>query len=345
MNSRIQSVDLFRFIAIIAVIIIHTSPFKLVGTTDDGIYKYLFILLNQTSRFAVPFFFVISGYFWGVKIIKRENITQITIKTTKRLSIIFFIWSCIYLLPFNYIELYNKGLNNYFSLIYYRINYVINHPIQLITEGTAVHLWFLPALLCSLILNSIFVRYSLVKSLYCISIILYIFGVLAKSYINTPIGISSEINPQYGPFFGTIFFTTGYILSRLKSSDNWIKYGSILFIFGIITHFTEIYILWKFFNTFPTHGFVFGTYFMGTGFSVMALSNHPSLQIKKLSKIGTMTLGIYLIHIIYVDLFHEIDNHIHTPIWEISYVIIVTISSIISTLILYKYNITRKLIN
>ncbi|WP_081367541.1 acyltransferase family protein [Alteromonas mediterranea] len=46
-----------RVIAILAVIIIHTKPFFLAGNSNIGIF------LHQVYRFAVPFFFVISGYF------------------------------------------------------------------------------------------------------------------------------------------------------------------------------------------------------------------------------------------------------------------------------------------
>lgn len=56
--SRIESVDIFRLIAIVAVITIHTSPFRADVIIESEAYKYLDVIFNQLSRFAVPFFFV-----------------------------------------------------------------------------------------------------------------------------------------------------------------------------------------------------------------------------------------------------------------------------------------------
>lgn len=62
-KSRIESVDLFRLLAIFCVIMIHAKPF--LGSTlfGCGVNNYLGIFINQISRFAVPFFFTISGFF------------------------------------------------------------------------------------------------------------------------------------------------------------------------------------------------------------------------------------------------------------------------------------------
>jgi len=78
--NRISSVDTIRLLAIISVIAIHTRPFSY--NEDSGeLYYYLDIFINQMARFAVPFFFVISGYFWGVKIRNGADI----ISTTKNM--------------------------------------------------------------------------------------------------------------------------------------------------------------------------------------------------------------------------------------------------------------------
>jgi len=74
--DRIKSVDVIRLLAITAVIVIHTSTFK---NIPGDLYENLFIILNQLSRFAVPFFFVIAGYFWGKKIRSGDSVTQVSI--------------------------------------------------------------------------------------------------------------------------------------------------------------------------------------------------------------------------------------------------------------------------
>ena len=62
--NRVLSVDKLRVLAVTAVIALQTSPFQ--GGAWSG--ERLLApgnLINQLSRFAVPFFFVVSGYFGG----------------------------------------------------------------------------------------------------------------------------------------------------------------------------------------------------------------------------------------------------------------------------------------
>ena len=82
-KERINSVETCRVIAIIAVIILHAEPFRY-GCEENEIYKqYAFIIFNQLSRFAVPFYFIISGFFWGKKT-KIKQVKKHTIGSLKR---------------------------------------------------------------------------------------------------------------------------------------------------------------------------------------------------------------------------------------------------------------------
>jgi surface polysaccharide O-acyltransferase-like enzyme len=62
--ERNERVDAFRVLAIIAVIIIHTQPFEHQDFSSDE-HLGVAAILNQASRFAVPVFFAMSGYFLG----------------------------------------------------------------------------------------------------------------------------------------------------------------------------------------------------------------------------------------------------------------------------------------
>lgn len=58
MSKRYEKFDILRAFAILAVVLIHiTAPLA----TDEDIFS---IILNQVSRFAVPVFFILSG--WGL---------------------------------------------------------------------------------------------------------------------------------------------------------------------------------------------------------------------------------------------------------------------------------------
>lgn len=113
--------------------------------------------------------------------------------------------------------------------------------------------------------------------------------------------------------------------------------------FGALLHFLEIYTLMKLFGTSLIRDYVFGTYFRGVG-AVLALSNHAVLRAKVFSVIGRMVLGIYAVHYIFVDILRPIDNIIKSVFWEVSYVFLVLVLSILSVLILSKSTFLRCII-
>ena len=173
---------------------------------------------------------------------------------------------------------------------------------------------------------------------------LYVVGVLAKSYVDTPFGISISFNTRNGPFFSTILFVAGYFLSGLKPNKTWLMYGFLIFITGTFCHFYEINILTKSYGIQPRQDFVFGTLLMGIGAAITSLSNHSCLQSELLSKAGKMTLGIYASHFIFVGLFSGIDKSTDTVFWEIGQVFIVLLLSILVSLLLSRYQLTKRFV-
>jgi len=341
--NRINSVDTIRFLAITSVIAIHTSPFS--PSSESGeIYYYLNIIINQMARFAVPFFFVISGYFWGVKIRSGADITSTTKNMVNRIGVIFLAWSLIYIIPFNLIGSLENGALGPFKAVYWNLIRLFKYPINTLFQGSAVHLWFLISLIFSVLICGFFIKRKAFKLLAFLSIALYILGVFSKSYVETPVGMDIGFNTRNGPFFGLILFYLGFYFSSCTPNVKWLYYGFLIFIVGSAIHFAEVYTLMKLFGTSVMQDYVFGTLLMGIGMSMLALSNHSILQSKYLSKMSTMTLGVYASHYIFVDLFRPLDNLYNSAIWEIGYVFIVLIFSIFTTHLLSKTKITRPLV-
>src|SRR3989338_5965868 len=62
MKSRDFAVDFVRLIAILGVVVIHTSTF-FTGKSQPFSFDFYFLhIINQFMRFSVPAFFAISGY-------------------------------------------------------------------------------------------------------------------------------------------------------------------------------------------------------------------------------------------------------------------------------------------
>ena len=64
-NQRNNSIDIFRLICAVLVIIIHTRPF------EDQNELLGYIVVQILPRIAVPFFFCVSGYYYFHALKKR----------------------------------------------------------------------------------------------------------------------------------------------------------------------------------------------------------------------------------------------------------------------------------
>lgn len=202
--ERNERVDAFRVLAIIAVIIIHTRPFEHQNLSLDEDFGVAAIL-NQASRFAVPFFFAMSGYFWGSKLTESSSALTQCLRPSRRILLTFFAWSIIYLAPTDPSAYQSTDLTGFIKGIYWRILSFTANPMALLLQGSKNHLWFLASLLCSLAITALLIRIELPRILAILSISLFITGLIGKAYADTSIGIKSDFNFRNGPFFSLIF--------------------------------------------------------------------------------------------------------------------------------------------
>ncbi len=297
--ERIESVDVFRFAAIAGVIAIHTHTY---GAHPD----IAAIVVDQIARFAVPFFFAISGYFWGIKTRNGDTVQQASLPMAKRILFLFLAWSAIYLFPFSQLHDMHGGITGLARAAYWNIESMLQNPLTLSLEGTSIHLWFLSGLLCALAIASFFVSGKWIKPLFFIALFLYCAGLLGKAYSDTPLGFHTAFNTRDGPFFGTIFFVSGYLLSGLEPDEKWLSRGMMMLAAGYMLQLTEVYFLSSRYGATPFQDYVAGTYFTGMGATVAALSNHPLLRMGIFGGLGRLALGIYAIHFAFVDMLRQI---------------------------------------
>lgn len=341
---RVASVDSMRFIAILSVVAIHTTPFFLSSGEFNSLYYYLYITIDQLARFAVPFFFAISGYFYGVKVNKGACPLLTAKKMLMKLAVLYLGWCFIYVMPYNLSMIHGNGLLGPVEFAYTSLINAIEDPVNFIFEGTKVHLWFLMSLMICTLITAILLKKSNISTLFYISLVLYIIGVLGKSYSATQLGFEIDFNTRNGPFFGMLLFVTGYWLSSKRPREQWFNLGGIIFLVGVLSHFVEIYILMKVYNTSMLQDFVFGTYFMGVGATLLSLSNHKILSNNMFATLGKMTLGIYASHFIFVDLLRPLDELLNHPLWEVFFVTLVLGLSVALTRLLSNSKYTKKLV-
>ncbi len=205
--------DLFRIIAAFFVVAIHIGPFGLISTNADLALTYIL------GRIAVPFFFMVTGYFVLGKYIleteTKEHLLRIKQYLLKILKI--YAGSAILYLP---IGIY---AGNYSSLGFYDI------IRMLLFDGTFYHLWYFPACIIGILvvlgLNAIFVKNPAsikLKKMLVFCSILYLAGLLGDSYY----GVISQIPLLKG--FYDILFTVG------SYTRNGIFMAPIFLVLGIM---------------------------------------------------------------------------------------------------------------
>ena len=200
MAARNYSIDAFRVIANVAVIVIHTAPFLAV-VFPPGV-RLCGEMLNQSARFAVPFFFLAAGYFFAVSVGNGAAPLPLALKLVRRLAGFFLFWSSVYvLLPIGqYAKAPELGYGHAVQVLAGRVV-----SLHFLINGTEIHLWFLPALGCSLLLLGAACQLGLERALLLLGAAMYLFGLITGAYATTPLGWDLGLNPRNGPIYGTVF--------------------------------------------------------------------------------------------------------------------------------------------
>lgn len=342
--QRIQTVDVIKVLAIFAVITIHTKPFELTPEAIGSTYSFLEVLINQLSRFAVPFFFVVSGFFWGRKIRQEELVVKVSFHTMLRIGGLFLFWSLIFLLPYNMSLAVDGGWSAVWENTKANFLWTFENPIRPILYGTKYHLWFLSALIFAIVISSTFLFLKWEKILYVFTGGLFLLGLIGGAYKETMLGMDVGLNTRNGPFLSSFLFAIGYYLSAKTPDKSWYVKGLWLIFIGAAIHFSEILLLEKFYQMTLMPDYVFGTLIMGLGVSLVALSNHERLISDRLSSIGKLSLGLYAVHVIFVDNLGIIDKQIDHIAWEVGYPVIVFILSWLSVILMSKNRYLKKVI-
>lgn len=224
----------------------------------------------------------------------------------------------------------------------------LSDPVTILFEGTREHLWFLAALVWCVAISAVLIAKGCTKTLIGLATLLYALGLLGKAYAQTPLGIEMPINTRDGPFFGLILFTTGYLLAKHRPKGDAFRSGQIVLLVGIVLHFAEVDYLNRRFGTDLAQDYVVGTYFMGVGAALIALSNRGGLRSAWSSSIGPYVLGIYAIHQLVVQQLSPLAAETSTALWNYGWqtvlVPLILGVSLLGSRLLARNPITRRLV-
>lgn len=276
---RNHSIDLLRILGIFCVILLH------VDLQNCGIYG---ATARMASRWAVPYFFLVSGHFAGCKNISISDSNRR--HSLKRL-LSWVVFADLFYLPY---ALHQDFLG------------LAEDPttgvIKYLVTGTSFHLWFLHTLLFGQVAISLASNNRNCRRLAIILGIVIASAQLARlEECSVFLGLSSL-------GYGIPFLAAGLVLSRLPWRKN--AYLQIL-IAGIILQCGEysVYLSSNDLNAISSTQIFWGTPFLAIGFAGYALNSHDAAKtsstkqwhqriIACLSCAGaSQVLGIYLIHI------------------------------------------------
>lgn len=154
MKERIKSIDSLRGLAILAVVLIHTTTRTLEasGFNITGFSWTLF--LNQISRFAVPLFFLISGLVLELSYKEGTSYWSFIKRRFSKIFIPYIFWSIFY-----YLLIYNQNHDSLVKVI--------------LTGNASYQLYFIPALcIFYLIFPLLHKIYKFISNKFVLSLIL-----------------------------------------------------------------------------------------------------------------------------------------------------------------------------
>lgn len=157
-------IDVFRLLAAVLVIAIHTSPLTSFHPEAD------FFVTRILARVAVPFFFMVSGQFVISDLLFRKDTGgRVLLRYLKKIGLLYGIAILLYL-PIGIYAGHYQGVTVY-SVIR-----------MLLFDGTFYHLWYFPACAIGTLLIAALSRFLKLPAMTAVVGALYLFGLFGDSY-------------------------------------------------------------------------------------------------------------------------------------------------------------------
>ena len=233
MKERNCSLDMFRFLAAVLVVMCHTHIFK------DVNQELYFAVSQQLPRFTVPFFFGVTGYYYIGALLKGKDILK---KQMAGLMKAYIAWTLIYYAASFGVNVILGGDDI--------VTFLIERVVFFFTVGSYSHMWYMISLIYAVLISTLVYKLAGEKGIFvlaCFGIIFTIIAALGRVYY--PYG--SQI-----PFLATLYdtehfltlaqwfgmgipyFTLGYFvqkeetsLKRWSNKTVWILWSTTVFLF------------------------------------------------------------------------------------------------------------------
>ena len=344
MNYKISKpyvywVDFIRMFAVFQVVIIHVSAGLLYSWGKISVSTWMVgNVYDSFSRISVPLLFMISG---ALLLNRDEPLIDFFIKRFSKLGVPFVFWSLFYL----YWRCIVNGQSCSLMIVYQ----------LLFVDGSSYHLWFLYALVGVYLITPLLriLVFSGNKQALWYFVALWMFFEPGITLLDKVWGLQIGVNvPMVTGFAG--FFILGYLLRETRF-PSWVVILSFV-VWGLSVLVT---VLGTYFMTIYADKFV-GFFYEYLSINVILASVSAYILLKQLAeyefkynvvvinsvkKIADTSFGIYLVHILILDI---MLNHIpllhlraiitENPAWGI-----LMVSTIIFTISFYIVSFVKKI--
>ena len=309
-KPRHAGIDLFRWFAFIAVVCIHTATMSDVSMTA-----------GRLSRWAVPLFFMVSGYFLGARI----GDLKVVWRSTKRIAPLFVVWALIYIMVRDSWPETGKQWQD-----------------LLINGGAGLHLWYLPSLLSCIVAVALLRRWLAWSAVLGLAGAVFVLGLAFGSYSGL-LDLGQRVwNPRNGPVFGLLFVALGAWMATAKLPA--VKAWQAALAFGVFLLLDVSERLWLA-TTGPTYiDFTVSTLFVGVSAFMLARAwdGRPFAR-WNLDILGRYSFGMYAVHMLFLYAIHKHYHPRGTGDWVWTVLATVALSTL-TALLLSRIPLVRRFV-
>ena len=297
-ENRIAYLDKLRILASFFVVLIHVLQVFWIDRTPTVDQVAVVGILDTVAYVAVPIFFMISGaLFLSPKLLGQTRTGGLAIKYILTLAV----WALIFSIIRNFSMLTTSSPRS---------------GLQIILDGTLdrhYHLWFLPQLIIlylitpyirKIINNSSRLEVKNLLKLFAVGAIMLSLNYLIPALFNYQ-GFRLILNPFVGSFaISAGYYILGYYLHNFEISA---KTREKIYILGILGYILSVSFMLSFFQRPRTGAMVLDNFFisiLAMSTAIFTISKYKFKDKKSSPKLkfwAEQTLGIYLIHPLFVD--------------------------------------------
>lgn len=306
-NKRDATIDILRIVASILVISIHTTSSMIAMTI---------------GRWAVPFFMVVTGYFY----FNNPNHDKL-IKIVKNLLSLWLIWMIIYI-PNAIIHIQGMSISKAIHALVWAI---IGDSIFF--DGS----WYLPAAAFGIWVTDYFRKHCKMVVCNILALVLLFVGCVASSYDNLNLGILSKMHWATTFPMGVIWMTLAFYISKYqKQLKTKLKWSGWIILAMLLTIFEHIFTLKFGFCSLVNRSDMYFTLPISILILFAFIFNHPHYQSKEKTLWFRNFATLLFFTQFYVITFVKAFVHIKLSI--LKFIIVLVVSSAISLIILWISN-------